>query len=476
MNILKDSYNIFCSYCGYKVEKNKSKYDLTNYIRDFIEIKDIKISDLPEDYLFLIEKDAIDTKFDDGIDGEYDFTISKDTFEDDGTTRKSYDFGKYVYKREDIRSFGSDEKHVDKVSCGVQIKIPLKISLGKLTAGKEIKKTITVKRCPNCLMELSGELGKHEITNIGFIGSPRSGKTSLIVALCHFIKHNFNSDDFGIKNITIINDVTRNDKNEVIHTGIGKSLNRFLMYYESGLEVDKTRKTDKDIINLNVMIESEKGSTKIINFVDLAGEFWNNPSTPEIDTAEIVEKRPIIGECDKFIICMPDDDIKQSTVNSNYASKILTFFKDIRLAKKIDNCCIINKFDKLKDEFDIEDVFSHISNELVRKAKYINNSGKLLFHNGSYHNLNTSTQEVFRKLAGANNPIGKLNNTFFIPISPYGFNPKENWVLDEKGKERTLDASEIGSGTEHFFKEPEPWHLEILLIWIIHQLGLIEIK
>jgi hypothetical protein len=449
-NILKDTHQIYCSYCGTVIEVNKTKYDFTNYIKEHIYINSIDFKDTPSDYLFLIDKDDIDRLFDPKIDGEYNFPIK-------GCTEKENSFNKHIFSREDIGKYGSEKRYCKEASCERDIEIPLKISLGKLTAGKDVRKAIIVKRCPNCLKELDNELGKHEMVNIGLIGSPGSGKTSIIIALCYMLEQDFNSNNFGIDKITILNNVTYNDKNEIISTEIGRELNQFLEYYGNGFEVLKTEEIGDNIININIKIESKK--TIIVNFIDLAGEFWSNSKVPEIDTAKLIEKRPVIGECHKFIICLQDFDMK----DNKYAHKVYKFFEDIGEINKYDCCCVINKFDKLFMEEKTKSIFNLLSNKVMRNACYFNDKMELLFNNGSYKNLDIITRDLFFEIGGKNNPIGGIQDVVFFPVSPYGFNPEGL---------RTEDGI-MKFDEESFNRKPEPWYLDVLLIWILCKLDLI---
>lgn len=488
-NFLKDDYEIYCSHCGAVIEANESKYDFTNYIQEYFNRRTIKPENLPEDYLFLINKNDIDSLFDDakmGVEAVFDIEgdseevtqnneektesilgATNETFNVDNSvsqrTTLVKSFNKYIFNKASVGKYEEGIEYCEEVSYTKKIEIPLQIDGGKLSAGKNKIMEIFVKRCPRCLRELNNELGKYEMINIGLIGSPGSGKTSMIIALSYFLQQNFDPYNLGIDNIMILPEITYNINNEQEYNDIGKKFNQYRKSYENGFAVEKTEESMENIININIKIESKK-QTKIVNFIDLPGELWNNDkddNAVKLDTSKIHDQRPVIKKCHKFIICLASHDLNNELGNNDYAKNVYNYLKEKKecYENAYACCCIINKFDNLSNRQEkIENIFKHLSAEIMRNASYLNDKKELFLNNGSYTNLEIITRELFFKLAGNNNSIGKIEDMKFFPMSPYGFPP-----------ETEKDGAESSSN-----RNPEPWYLEVLLIWILHKFGFID--
>ena len=532
-NHLSDEHPFFCPYCSEEIFNN-AKYDFTRYYdemkaQNHIKSEHINKEDgesLPSNLLFLIATKDIDTLFESESDKikTFEFVEKKSTDLSEGvfeaislslsevtslleatplsetaslpeTTPLSEaaslpeatpkgetldNFCKYFFESSNkalIRD-GSDF-HYREIECKSEFTIRLeKGGLSNLTAITGNKKIpIDIKRCPRCLNILSNELGKYKMINIGLIGSIGAGKTSLLVAIHHFIANKkFDSNNFGIEGITIVSADTTYEP-----TDVGIRLEAFDLLYQSGMSLPATLNDNTNITNLNIKIASKKSNeAKIINIVDVAGEFWSNKRN-NVDIQELINKRPIIGECDNFIVCMADSDIVSSADNYKFAQNIVNVISRIRedninkennINKEINCCCIINKVDKLVGvaENGIDNILEHISSEGMTKARYFDDDGKLLYSNGSYKNLQITAKEIFIKLAITNeNELLKMGNIVFFPISPYGFQPS-NLSIDKTVEEIT---DEIKKAEVYSTEKPNPWHLEAFLTWLIHQTELI---
>jgi len=505
-----DNHRFFCSYCSKEIYNN-AKYDFTRYLKA-MKKKGVtpqstkKNEDLPDNLLFLIDTKTIDDILNDSNAGEKIFKFVKkentelieetnaieelksdeedapinESKSDEAATpihEESLDnFCKYIFDGNDKKLIRDGKDfHYNYIKCETEIIIILAKGMSKtsVTAKADEIINIEIRRCPNCLNILSNELGKYEMVNIGLIGSVGAGKSSFLIAIHSFlVKNKLISDQFGLHKIEILRADTTNEPNPT-----DSRLANFSTIYDAGITIPKTEVDNSNATNLNIKITPKEGKmAKIINIVDVAGEFWKDPSG-NVNFQKLYNERPIIKECDYFIICMADNDIVQNNnmtviqVNSKFAPNIVAVIEDLRTLKNkpINCCCIINKIDKLlkSPEYGIEHILKHISYEGMLKAKYFEDERTFINSNGSYKNLKITAKEIFNILSGKaknKHPFMIMKNIDFFPISPYGFLP----LPPPEGKSDNEIVEMIDKG-ELLHKKPNPWHLEAFFTWIIHQ-------
>lgn len=150
--------------------------------------------------------------------------------------------------------------------------------------GKEIRGY-----CPCCHAPVLLGTGKYRHLLIGFIGSSRAGKTSLIVAM---LLELLNNPAAGFPNAL-----------ELVDSRF-ESLKRQKILYQKGWKIEKTQpQSVKDSFNASVRLGNRngKGEFVVLTFVDIAGELCLN-ADKEFDS-EAIKKYPLIDRCNLYLFC-----------------------------------------------------------------------------------------------------------------------------------------------------------------------------
>ena len=145
--------------------------------------------------------------------------------------------------------------------------------------------------CPICGMPVLRETGKYPHVLVGMLGVQSAGKTSSIVAMMQEL--DCSCRELGLK---------RPD-NALCDSRYKDRMDNVALY-KNGWAVRKTLvETNKGTFNASLLLESDqKPVTKIVTFVDIAGEQCYDPRTEEMN-ATALNVYPLIGCCDLYLLC-----------------------------------------------------------------------------------------------------------------------------------------------------------------------------
>lgn len=173
--------------------------------------------------------------------------------------------------------------------AGTKASVCSQISPGR-TDKKNRYTGISNKRvCPHCGKYVSTAVGMAPELVVALAGSPRSGKTSCITAIINGLKNDHYSG-LGISMIIPSND----PRWKVMDSEITK--------FSKGLIVTKTPQEIEEVPSYSYLIQLGDNSTRVLTFVDMPGEFWNNGSDEDDQNSALAPKDSTleVGLSEKF--------------------------------------------------------------------------------------------------------------------------------------------------------------------------------
>lgn len=211
-----------------------------------------------------------------------------------------------------------------------------KVLYGYRSFAGTARRNITVdaaRMCCYCGRPVFNHAGTAEHRSVAFIGDQKSGKTSTILALAHYVQNAITgamSQDpiwGGSKGIDTILDAELLSNDERLKADLSK--------YEDGRPPDKTEK-DKEAYSATFRIKNKAQKDKyyILTLTDLPGELCD-PNSGKIDVDNIMNRFPVALACEMFILCFDSTTARGPKAN-----------------RMVENACKWgNEFQKIRQEY-----------------------------------------------------------------------------------------------------------------------------
>lgn len=194
-------------------------------------------------------------------------------------------FGKDGVLKFKITPEYNEDDHRGKVMHGVEVYV-----------GNNHMFLENIRVCPRCGSSIFDLAGTAEHRSVVFIGYQSAGKTSTILSLTHYAKHQGEELWRGASGL---GEITVEPLSQT------KRLRDELRYYSSGIAPDKTNKENTtDAYSSTLLITSRtngKEVSKILTFTDLPGELFKGGG--EVNKQEIANKFAYATVCDAFVVC-----------------------------------------------------------------------------------------------------------------------------------------------------------------------------
>ncbi|MEA5047180.1 MAG: hypothetical protein VB034_01095 [Eubacteriales bacterium] len=152
-------------------------------------------------------------------------------------------------------------------------------------AGRDNSTSFTdQRRCRECHSALLDRAFQCEQTLIGFIGFQKVGKTCLIAALCKYLDNHASGSMI------------------LLRPSDERSFIREIQRYNNGFSLKKTATDGLLKINPTVFIQGGRRADRMLTFVDIAGEAFNNEDG-RFDPSMMENNFRAIADCSLYIFC-----------------------------------------------------------------------------------------------------------------------------------------------------------------------------
>ncbi len=254
---------------------------------------------------------------------------------------------------------------------------------------KIVAPTVIRGYCPTCGEPIIDGAGKYKHILIGLLGAQSAGKTTTIVAMMNELWESY--DKVGLKfpsNPLCDSKFYHREENDKL--------------YKNGWAVRKTAvNTSSASFNASLQLTTnDEKTTKIISFIDIAGEQCYDLATKEMNH-NALKVYPLINSCDLYLLCTCIDQTGYGNASGEIAAIppeavvqiARNVYQNLRDPRKKPPLCILmtkydladnissgsdpdNPFKKIKTKTDylyknqienLSNTYDHIANENVRK-------------------------------------------------------------------------------------------------------------
>lgn len=170
--------------------------------------------------------------------------------------------------------------------------------------------SIICRVCPQCGDRVPRVSGTARHRAVVFIGNPKSGKTSAILALTHYAEnymvYGLSSEIWGhSKRVETVNTIKLIEPRE--------ELKNHKKDYISGIAPERTDKDSrKQAYSATFLIKSGSRST-LLTLTDLPGEICNMDGSNEVDENRVRNDFQVATACDAFVVCFDTESVRSDS-------------------------------------------------------------------------------------------------------------------------------------------------------------------
>lgn len=356
--------------------------------------------------------------------------------------------------------------------------------------GNLISSRLEARVCPNCHEVLFEGAGTAQQRTVMFIGSQKTGKTSTILSLAHYLqyRHMETSDPDMLEAIGIWKNKEQCAVREIRLANTHERMENELKGFSKGIAPAKTDRRGKGVQAYSVTLkvnnkDGEPGKESFLSMLDVPGEICDE-NTGHIDEVEAT-KFTILNHCDAYVLCFEhpiarkereakEAEEKKKQGNAEMPEKaginasrgsvmtkeqmVCNWATEIQQMRKRQNksvgfvpmMLLFTKCPQLEDSGQEND-----SDVIVdQKDHYLFKDERCAIHNNSQDNMFTPLLNTFKNSAS-------LKEAFYSTMrcSPFGF--------------RANKADEQKEGDE---QTPNPQNIEKLMRWILYVTGCVPLE
>lgn len=335
---------------------------------------------------------------------------------------------------------------------------------------KDIRSNSNARVCPHCGNTVFEKAGTAKHRTVVFIGSKRTGKTSTILALSHFLRH-YEGD---VRNGERIwnSEESRNLRFDSI-TALSPSarLRSEFNDYSDGyapqktttgaLEDAKAAETVATAYSATFLIKAEGGRRTIITLSDIAGEACNE-ETGHVDIAMLQKEFKTAMTCDAYVLCFDTSDDAEHKEDgiAGTAEMIYNWAKEIQ-EQRLANCnatgfvpmmVLFTKCKELEDEN---------LNKEARNAEWSELPAyeKIHLFSAEVQRMRATRIRIYRNLSSR---IEEMELAYYAQLrcSPYGY------AAPARPKGETKPSGRV----------PKPRNVEKLARWLMYVTGCLPLS
>lgn len=329
-------------------------------------------------------------------------------------------------------------------------------------AGEEIRGY-----CPKCHAPVLKGTGKYRHLPIGFIGGPRAGKTSLIVAM--------------------FSELLMKPKNfpEAVRLADSKieNLKRQVMLYSKGWKVEKSQQESvRDSFNASVWVQNQGRGGKYVIFtlVDIAGELCLNEQGLFDQSA--VRKYPLIDQCSLYLLCtcISDAGFRVDGGNGGIGAGVSSIVSGI--ADCFDRRgeyfpplgIVLTKADYVKTVENTEHVMNNPFHGIVCKAEYFIKGKEMLARLGRIYEMYNNDEDYIKPLSWVCKLFRDYHDKTYLSMfycSATGMTAET--YQGERGEAEKIKQNVDSEGRKIQFKST---NVDTLLWWILQVTGCVPVE
>lgn len=316
--------------------------------------------------------------------------------------------------------------------------------------------------CCECDAKVFEHAGTAKHQAVAFIGSPKAGKTSTILALTHYATH-YMDNGFGGKDVwdgcqTIdsvasvqLLDKTQRKDEDLINYGKGIA----------PVKTEATKREDAYSVTFRLSNKAEGNKRYLFTLIDLPGELCVEDG--KVQWAKVQNLFPVALTCDAFVLCfdtqsLAGKDSKQSPTElvadvCNWADEFQAMrAQHNKLDTYVPTMVLFTKCEELEDPNAPVPALRPMLP--LDKMYLLKNEKQLIAGNKMYKYVSDRFSEY-----------GQLNLAYhaMMRCSPFGYNAPDKDLVEKLRKE----------GKEAAVKTPMPKNIDYLMRWLLSVSGCI---